>query len=208
MVNSVAPIWLFCSFFVSCFFWCVQCVSVMFKDHSWLAWRTIQGAGLNPQSWLHAGKDFPSIPPVPHLVIFRYLSSQRGSSLGKLCQHNLKYLQWPRNTEVDKAQPWSQVILESRREDRSHEDPAFWGPKLPRQGYFSLLCHFFKWGIQNWAAQKPALSARRRVKVLSKRPVRSNFLPITTSFSSTPTPWDTLIEGRWYQMIMSRNWHY
>lgn len=35
-----------------------------------------------------------------------------------------------------------------------------------------------------------------------------NFLPITMSFSSTPFPWEALLKGRWYRMIMSENLHY
>lgn len=55
---------------------------------------------------------------------------------------------------------------------------------------------------------KTSLSTRWRFKVASERPARSNFLPITTHFSSTPFPWEILIEGRWYWVIMPGNLRY
>ena len=78
-----------------------------------------------------------------------------------------------------------------------------------RNGYIVFIfLPFLQMRHQNRTSQKAALSAKQRFKVASKRPARSNFLPITTSFSSASFPWQELIEGRWCWRITSGNRNY
>lgn len=67
---------------------------------------------------------------------------------------------------------------------------------------------FLQMRHQNWTSQKPLYLQGRDLKLPLKDLQGAISSQLRTSFSSTSFPWEVLIEGRWYWMIVSGNLHY